>query len=194
MSGLFPVFTGQKPLQLSVIRSCDWCGKSIVSRNRQARFCSPRCRVYAHRNPIPLQLTSRDRWVRFRADKKPLTVDGLAASSTDPQTWAKYSAARASSAGVGLGFVLGDGIGCLDLDHCLVDGVPTAAAAAFLAKYLHHHIEVSPSGDGLHIWGLRDKLPGTKRTIDGVSVETYSTGRYITVTGNVFQRGALLPL
>jgi primase-polymerase (primpol)-like protein len=96
--------------------------------------------------------------------------------------------------GVGLGFVLSDGIGCIDLDHRIVDGKPNEPAAAFVARYPGSFIEVSPSGDGLHIWGLRDGQPGTRLTVDGLSVETYSTGRYITVTGRVFQRGALLPL
>lgn len=171
-----------------------WCGKSIVSKNRHARFCSSRCRVYAHRSPIPAELVTRDRWVRFTAKKMLLTVAGEAASSTDASTWATYADARASTAGVGLGFVLGDGIGCIDLDHCLVNGVPTTAAAAVLDRYPSNHVEISPSGEGLHIWGLRDKMPGTKRTVDGLSIETYSTGRYITVTGNVFRRGELAPL
>jgi hypothetical protein len=36
--------------------------------------------------------------------------------------------------------------------------------------------------------------PGTRKIENGVHIETYSRGRYITVTGNVFQPGKLLPL
>lgn len=129
-----------------------------------------------------------------KLDKVPFTVDAGKASSTNPNTWTSHAAASASDRGVGLGFVLGEGIGCIDLDHCLVDGKANEAAAEFVARYPGSFIEVSPSGDGLHIWGLREEQPGTKRMIDGLSVETYSAGRYITVTGNVFQAGALLPL
>ncbi|WIA95814.1 hypothetical protein [Curtobacterium sp. MCBA15_004] len=177
------------------MRACEWCGRSIVAKNRQARFCSSKCRVYAHRNPLPKALTNADRWVRRDARKVPLTTTGTAASSTDAATWSTYAEAAASSTGVGLGFVLGDGFACIDLDHCLVDGVPTAAAARFLEAYRGHHVEVSPSGDGLHIWGTAEPGPGTVRTQDdGLHVERYSTGRYITVTGNVYQRGEILPV
>ncbi|WP_228506202.1 hypothetical protein [Frigoribacterium sp. VKM Ac-2530] len=96
--------------------------------------------------------------------------------------------------GSGLGFVLGDGVGCIDLDHCLVDGVPTSAAGEVLRAYPGNYVEVSPSGDGLHIWGTADPAPGTRRVEDGLAIERYSTGRYITVTGNVFRAGTLLPL
>jgi primase-polymerase (primpol)-like protein len=102
--------------------------------------------------------------------------------------------AKASTVGAGLGFVLGDGVGCIDLDHCLVNGVPTDAATEVLAAYPGNYVEVSPSGDGLHIWGSAEPEPGTRRVEDGLSVERYSTGRYITVTGSVFRAGTLRPL
>jgi primase-polymerase (primpol)-like protein len=187
------------------MRECEYCGRSIVSKNAQARFCSDKHRNYWRRArlraPFPAEMMARDRWIRWAPRRRkgvitkvPLTVAGRAASSTDPGTWSSFAAAQRSSAGAGLGYVLGDGIGCRDLDHCLVDGVPTAATAAFLAGFSGHYIEVSPGGDGLHIWGRLAAQPGTKRTVDGISVETYSTGRYLTVTGNVFQPGELLPL
>lgn len=140
-------------------------------------------------------MTTADRWVRRDSAKVPLTTDGTPASSTNPATWSSHKDAAASSVGAGLGFVLGDGFACIDLDHCLVDGVPTAAAARFLEAYPRHHIEVSPSGDGLHIWGTAKTGPGSVLTQgDGLHVERYSTGRYITVTGQVYQRGELLPI
>lgn len=140
-------------------------------------------------------MTTAKRWVRRDAEKRPLTVASTAASSTNPATWTTYAKAHSSSAGIGLGFVLGDGFACIDLDHCLEDGKPNQAAAAFLENYRGHHIEVSPSGDGLHIWGTSPEGPGTKRIQpDGLSVERYTTGRYITVTGQVYQHGGLLPL
>jgi primase-polymerase (primpol)-like protein len=177
------------------MRKCAWCGRSTVAKNRHARFCSSKCRVYAHRSPLPKAMTSADRWVRRDVGKMPFTVTGTLASSTDPRTWSPYKEAASSTVGAGLGFVLGDGFACIDLDHCLVDGIPDAAAAAFLEAYPEHHIEISPSGDGLHIWGTADAGPGTRTvTADGLHVERYSAGRYITVTGNVYQRGELLPI
>lgn len=140
-------------------------------------------------------MTDADRWVRRDARKAPLTTAGTFASSTNPRTWTSYTEAVASSVGIGLGFMLGDGFGCIDLDHCLIDGIPTAEAGAFLENYPGHHIEVSPSGDGLHIWGTADAAAGTVTTqADGLSVERYSRERHMTVTGVVFRRGELLPL
>lgn len=83
--------------------------------------------------------------------------------------------------------MLGDGIGCVDLDHCLVGGVPTAAARAFLAALPPTYIEISPSGDGLHVWGLLPEGRGRVRNVNGLSTEAYSTGRFITITGLPFK-------
>lgn len=181
------------------MRTCEWCGKSIVSKNGQARFCSSAHRVYAHRAaktapPYPRELINRNRWVRYASDKRPLRIDGHPASSTNPETWASHTEAIASTAGVGPGFVLGDGIGCIDLDHCISGGELDYEAQIFIDNYPGNYIEVSPSGDGLHIWGTAPEAPGTKRNINGLSIERYSTGRYITVTGNVYQPGILQPL
>jgi primase-polymerase (primpol)-like protein len=178
------------------MRTCQTCHKSIVALNAQARYCSTRCRVKACRqkNQIPIELTSRNRWVRYRADKTPLTLTGHNASSTNPATWTTWNAAQNSKIGVGPGFVLGDGIACIDLDHCLIDGIPTPATLAILKRYPGNYIETSPSGDGLHIWGLMHEQAGTRRVENGVHIETYSRGRYITITGQVFQAGKLLPL
>ena len=180
------------------MRECAICGKSIVAKNAHAKYCNSKCRTAAHRrnkaNPIPAAMLEATRWVRRSSSKVPLTVTGHAASSTDSSTWSTYGDAAASTSGVGLGFALGDGIGCLDLDHCVTDGKPNAHALAYLRRYPINYIEYSPSGTGLHIWGARAEQPGTRKTIHGLSVETYSAGRYITVTGNVYQHGELAPL
>lgn len=179
------------------MRTCEQCGKSIVAKNAQARFCSSKCRVYAHRagKRIPAELTRRDRWVRYAADKRPLdAITGRSASSTDPSTWASHAEASTSSYGVGPGFVLGDGIGCIDLDHVIADNTIHPAALELVSQYPGNYIEISPSGDGLHIWGTSAEAGGTRRIENGIHVERYSTGRYITITGNVYQHGGLLPL
>ena len=129
-----------------------------------------------------------------KLEKVPFTTTGNYASSTNANTWSTFTEASASTVGVGLGYVLGDGIGCIDLDHCLNDGNQTDAATKFLRDYPHHFIEVSPSGEGLHIWGQQKEQGGRRQTIGGLSIERYSVGRYITITGNVYQNGELLPL
>lgn len=182
------------------MRECEWCGIGIVTSRADARYCSPAHRVAAHRyraskiDQIPRELKTRTRWIRHTASKVPITVTGTPASSTDPATWTNYQTAKSSQVGVGLGYVLGDGIGCIDLDHCLNNGEPSPAARNFIENYPDNWIEISPSGDGLHIWGTAPESPGTRRSVDGLSIETYTSRRYITVTGNTYRAGDLLPL
>lgn len=172
--------------------TCEHCGGDMpLTARHHARYCDSRCRARAFRarkTTLPTELTTHDRWVRHSATKVPLTTGGMPASSTDHATWSDYTTASGSSAGVGLGFVLteDDDIVCLDLDHCLnpLTGRLAPWAAAIVRDAGPTYVEVSPSGDGLHIWGRADVRQGRRiRRPDGTAVEIYGTGRYITVTG-----------
>lgn len=168
---------------------CAVCGFRIPLPHRpDAKYCRAACRQKAHRarrRPLPAALTTRARWVRHDAEKRPLTLLGTLASVTDPRTWTTYERARTSSVGVGLGVVLGDGLGCIDLDHCLDGGRIAGWARDIVDEHrgAAHLIEVSRSGEGLHIFLPMDEGPG-RRVRDGRNVETYSRGRYIAVTGD----------
>lgn len=175
-------------------RQCEYCGALIHARRRSdIRFCSTRCRVRAHRDPIPAELRDQPRWVNHK-EKVPVDPKtGAKASTTNPATWASYHLARQNSRN--LGYVLGDGVACIDLDHCIkADGSLTNAAQAIVDFYPENWIEVSPSGHGLHIWGYADEQPGFKRTWNGQQIEFYSQGRYITITGKTYQAGTLKTL
>jgi len=158
-----------------------------------ARFCSTRCRVQSHRvnaRPVfPVELLELSRWIRRSVDKIPLQVSGRNASSTAPQTWSSYAIASSSSVGAGLGFVLnGDGIVCVDLDHCLSESSVVADwARKIVGQVPGTFVEVSPSGDGLHVWGRSSFAGGRRFTVDGGGVEIYSTARYLTMTGRKFE-------
>lgn len=88
-----------------------------------------------------------------------------------------------------MGFVLnGDGISCIDLDGVLQDGVLDPRAKKLLNEVDPFYVEVSPSGNGLHAW-VRESSPLGHPVFvrgDGLKVEWYSSGRYMTMTGNVF--------
>jgi primase-polymerase (primpol)-like protein len=170
------------------IRGCDFCGASLVLVRVDARFCSTKCRVYSARaarkaHLFPSELTSLDRFVRFMPDKRPVTISGKPASSTDSATWSSYKVSASSTSGEGIGFVLGAGIGCIDLDHCFIDGVLASWASDVVEANPATFIEVSRSGEGLHLFGLLAEGPGRKIR-DGRNVEVYSVGRYIALTGN----------
>lgn len=168
-------------------RVCEHCGTGINLLRADARFCTTKCRVYASRKPvIPAEMIAKDRWVRRNRRKVPLTLAGRNASSTKAETWASYDDARRSNIGVGVGFVLGDGVGCIDLDHCFEDGKLADWAQEIVDDCPDTYMEVSPSGDGLHVWGILSEGAGRNSRVDGRNVEFYSVGRYITVTGHKF--------
>ena len=90
--------------------------------------------------------------------KVPVTANGRPASSTDSATWCSYRDAVRSTAGAGVGFVLnGDGIACLDLDHCLVDGKPAAWAQRILDRVPATYVEVSRIPMMFRVPGLRHR-------------------------------------
>jgi primase-polymerase (primpol)-like protein len=142
---------------------------------------------------LPAEMVGRQRWVRRDERKAPRALDGGFASVTAPGTWSPHAAAAASSVGVGLGYVLaaGDGIVCIDLDHC-IDGEGLASwAREVLDRCPPTFIEVSPSGDGLHVWGRGELKRGRRMRQGGSSVEVYGQGRYVAMTGHRFESAPL---
>ncbi len=169
--------------------TCSLCGDRIpLPARSDARFCSNACRQRAYRRrrtPIPAEMTCRPRWVRHDAHKVPLTLFGGPASVVDPRTWTTFEKAQASTVGAGIGIVLGDGLGCIDLDHCIEGGVLAPWAAEVLDEWRDRavFIEVSMSGTGLHIFAPMPEGPG-RRIRDGERcIEIYSRERYMAVTG-----------
>lgn len=137
-------------------------------------------------------MTHRRQWVRHTDRKVPLTgVPGPVrpASSTDASTWCTYRQALRSPAGVGVGFVLtgADRMVCIDLDHALVDGELTPWARAIVERMPETYIEVSPSGEGLHVWGYGALECGRKIRRGAAAIELYDRGRFITVTHRPFE-------
>lgn len=174
--------------------TCERCGDSmsLPPRGRTPRYCSTKCRVAAHRaRQLPQELTSRQRWARFantprpggKPTRRPVMENGRSASSTNPHTWTTYAAVKASKAGHGVGFMLGDGIGAIDLDRCIVDGRLEAWAQRIVDMCPPTFIEVSPSGTGLHIFGHLAAGPGRGQRA-GARIEIYSRARFMTVTGD----------
>jgi len=171
-------------------RSCDSCSARIpLTASHRARFCSGACRQKAYRQRsrrgIPAEMTCRPRWVRHDAHKVPLTLFAGPASVVDPRTWTTYEKASASSVGTGLGIVLGDGLGCIDLDHCITGGRLAPWAREIVDEWRDRavFIEVSMSGTGLHVFAPMAEGPG-RRIRDGERcIEIYSRARYVAVTG-----------
>lgn len=167
---------------------CKRCGAPIELRKSgpSGVYCSGRCRVAAHRARkrlgVPVELRRVRRWCAADG-KRPVQVDGVPASSTNPATWDAYNLVKNKPHG----FMLGAGFGCIDLDHCISDGVVAPWALAIVEAAAGCYVEVSKSGTGLHIFGL---LPEQAGRVFGC-VEVYAKSRFIVVTGDVYQPGGL---
>jgi primase-polymerase (primpol)-like protein len=113
----------------------------------------------------------------------------------DDSNWLTYETAASATVGDGIGLVLnGDGLVCIDLDDCVVNGKLNAEAQALIASLPKTFTEFSPSGRGVHIWGYANFKDGRRFQRNGLKVEIYGTGRYITVTGRPIVKAGLAPL
>lgn len=181
--------------------TCAECGEQFTAQGRRGptrRLCSPRCRKRASRraaaeqrassSPFPERMTSTPRWTRADG-KRPVQVDGTAASSTRAETWTAFDEVQ-QGAGDGFGIMLGGGLGCYDLDGALDrEGKLWPWARKVLDRVREPVIfaEVSVSGRGLHVFVLAPEQPGQVVSVPGGTVERYYRARFIRVTGNVFE-------
>lgn len=139
---------------------------------------------------FPPLLLDHKRWIVWQAQQRegkitkvPYQVDGRSrADTTRPETWSTFEQARQCyekrTSMAGLGYVLGDGIFGIDLDHCLLAGALSPLARNCIDRF-ESYAESSPSDTGAHILGQGD-LPGPGRKRNGV--ECYGSRRYFTVT------------
>ena len=162
---------------------------------------------------IPAELRNLPRWVTWKAEARPgerkLTkipyradLPHTKASSTDRETWGTFAQAEAAYLDgdrTGVGLVL-DGTGNLagvDIDGCrdAATGTVEPAAMALLESMGAAYVEVSPSGTGLRAFGYAPPLlTGCAGTYNGLKLELYSKGRYLTLTGQPIKAGPLTPL
>lgn len=179
--------------------TCDQCGGPInqFRPGRIARYCSDKCRVAFNRPAVPEIMRKEARWATYAwPAKRPLRVDGRGlASTTDPGTWSTYPQIRAYSS---KGFMLGGGIGCVDIDHCLIrntDQLHPIIEDLVEPLLDKTYIEVSPSGTGLHVFGLMNEDRGWVHKFPpdtGMSIELYSRERFIIVTGERWSKTSQL--
>ena len=150
-------------------------------------------------------------WVGFlstpaangRMSKKPVNPHTLfGASSTDPATWGTFNEAAAavgktcrvgsdSGTVTGVGFVFAPPYCGIDLDNVICADGSVLPDALDIVESMNSYTEVSPSGKGLHIIYKGKIHPEWKKKQtdafgENTDLEMYQTGRFFTVTGNVF--------
>ncbi|MEJ7805347.1 MAG: AAA family ATPase [Telluria sp.] len=157
---------------------------------------------------IPQALSDMNRWIVWRAEGPPgakptkipynPTLQNSRASVSDPYTWGTFEQAMAAydeGGYTGVAIVLdGSGLVGIDLDGCVVNGVINPASRGFMDAVGATYIELSPSGTGLRAFGFAENLPsGLNSVYNGLKVEMYSSGRYLTVTGRHVENGPVGP-
>lgn len=144
---------------------------------------------------IPEAMRDLKNWVLWkyeerdgRKTKVPYSAKGGKAKSNDPGTWAAFDEVMKlfhTGQYSGIGFMLSHSpfIG-VDMDHVL-HGEELEPWAAEVLAGLGTYAEISPSGEGIHAIG-RGEIEDGKGHRSG-PLEIYPGGRFLTVTGNVFQ-------
>ena len=141
---------------------------------------------------------------RGKARKIPVNpTTGSNAKADTPTTWGTFDEAiswaikDAQSKGVqvgqagGVGFEFGEpsGIMGIDLDAVILKDGTLKSFAADIVETLNSYTEFSPSGRGLHILCKIDvplSAIGSNRRNDDIGLEMYDTGRFFTVTGQIY--------
>ena len=156
-------------------------------------------------NNIPDDFKSLPNWILWRYEningaetKVPYNPHtGRHANINEPLTWGSFDKCLSvlpESGMTGLGFVITPScyLTCIDVDNPYKlnkDGSPKydnpeqlLARQIAVSKAFNTYQEISPSGKGLHIW-LRGSVPSGR---DRYSIGLYPSGRYMTMTGQVF--------
>ena len=128
---------------------------------------------------------------------------GAMARTNNPSTFADFNTAMKSYAiggWDGIGYRVSEGIGAIDIDHCIrEDGSPNDVAASILGIFPDAYFERSPSGTGLRgffklspdfaydktVYYINNRKHGLEVYLPGV------TNRFVTVTGDMFRNGAV---
>ena len=128
---------------------------------------------------------------------------GAMARTNDPSTFADFNTAMKSYAiggWDGIGYRVSEGIGAIDIDHCIrEDGSLNDVAASILGIFSTAYFERSPSGTGLRgffklspdfaydktVYYINNRKHGLEVYLPG------TTNRFVTVTGDMFRAGTV---
>jgi|TARA_B100002003_G_scaffold85379_1_gene79847 hypothetical protein len=147
---------------------------------------------------IPALLKNIDQWLVWKSQprigqenkftKVPYNLrTERQADATSADTWATFDQAIQATGYDGIGFAINQPIGLLliDLDDCIIDGVAEDWAEE-LIQICDTYTEYSPSRRGFHLILQGQKLVAKTR-FHNKQVEIYDSGRYLTITGEVYQ-------
>lgn len=124
-----------------------------------------------------------------KTDKIPVSAGGHAIDAHTPTNWMTHldaqaaadRLAQASGMRHGVGFVLtaNDPFFVVDLDDCAVPGGWSPVAMQIGSMLPGTVAELSQSGKGLHLWGMRSQMPAHASKNTELHLELYSSKRFI---------------
>lgn len=160
---------------------------------------------------IPQELKANASFCVWKKEKwggKPTKVPynpktGRMAKTNEPKTFTDFAdAMKAYAMGGydGIGYRVSEGIGAIDIDHCIrEDGSLNDVAASILGFFPDTYFERSPSGTGLRgffrlspdfaydktVYYINNRKHGLEVYLPGI------TNRFVTVTGDVYRNGVV---
>lgn len=172
-------------------------------------YIESECGDVADYNNIPQYLKTNNRFCCWlyelrKGHKTKVPYDPVTRSRASPDNpstfWDFATAMQAVDIFDGLGFLVGNGVGAIDVDHCFDENDNLLPLAQDIVDLFHgSYIERSPSGKGLRIIFLANgfKFDKIKYYINNrkFGVEVYvsgATNRYVTVTGKNYQTGEVI--
>ena len=160
---------------------------------------------------IPQELKSNASFCLWKYEKRngrPTKVpynpkNGQPAKTNDSSTFSDFSTAMTAYAmggWDGIGYRVSEGIGAIDIDHCIRDdGSLNDVAASILSFFPNAYFERSPSSTGLRgffrlspdfaydktVYYINNRKHGLEVYLPG------TTNRFVTVTGDVYRPGSV---
>lgn len=150
------------------------------------------------RDCVPDEMKARPNWVavktwwneaKGRVEKRPINCNtGDYAESDNPATWTSFENAlkyARENGATTVAYALDgkDKIACIDLDRYYREGEkPSAFVDEILSKCGKTYVELSLSGNGLHIFGKTDGMDLRSFSKDG-DLEFYQKEHFIAMTG-----------
>ena len=142
-------------------------------------------------NYIPEDMKALKRFIGWRKERRKDTVaklpfsliDGQGIGWNKPDRWLDFEAAKDKNHPLGFVLTEEDHIICVDLDQAIVDGRLTAMAESIVEAFTGTYMELSQSGQGIHIFCKGNLLDNLIKPSEGI--EIYKHNRYIALTGDV---------
>ena len=147
-------------------------------------------------NPLPLALQgfmAFNQWLNYKLvplpngknRKIPIGRTGEAVSPVDPAEWMSYEEAALTGKPLAFSFSESDPFFFLDIDNARTDTGWSSLVVALRDRLAGCAVEISSSGNGLHIFGVGSLADGHTNRRDDLGLEFYTRGRFVALTGNM---------